>query len=160
MTRSPQNGVTDFIICLKSRETEPKPVGKVGIYSGRPSNEIGFLLVRRYWHMGYAREALMKALDHICGMRNEDHEGKEVEDGRVGDGDCVLSKVEMTSEWMYPSISADTDPRNMASNGLLQKIGFVKSGYAEKSMKIGETWVDSQYWRLDREKWVDKRVLT
>lgn len=45
-------------------------------------------------------------------------------------------------------ITADTDPRNMASVRLLQRHGFVETGRAEKTWLIGGQWFDSIYWRL------------
>lgn len=44
-------------------------------------------------------------------------------------------------------ITADTDPRNRASIGLLQRHGFVETGRAQKTWLIGGQWFDSIYWR-------------
>ncbi len=45
-------------------------------------------------------------------------------------------------------IIADTDPRNMASIGLLQRHGFVETGRAKNTWLIGGQYYDSIYWRL------------
>ena len=45
-------------------------------------------------------------------------------------------------------ITADTDPRNMASIRLLQKHGFAETGRAARTWHIGGEWFDSVYWRL------------
>lgn len=46
-------------------------------------------------------------------------------------------------------LTADTDPRNIASIRLLERHGFVETGRAEKTWLIGGEWFDSIYWRLD-----------
>lgn len=46
-------------------------------------------------------------------------------------------------------LTADTDPRNMASIRLLERHGFVETGRAEKTWLIGDQWYDSIYWRLE-----------
>jgi RimJ/RimL family protein N-acetyltransferase len=46
-------------------------------------------------------------------------------------------------------LTADTDPRNVASIRLLQRNGFVETGRAEKTWLIGGQWFDSIYWRLE-----------
>jgi ribosomal-protein-alanine N-acetyltransferase len=45
-------------------------------------------------------------------------------------------------------ITADVDPRNAASLGLLGKLGFVKTGEAKATMKVGGLWVDSVFLEL------------
>jgi RimJ/RimL family protein N-acetyltransferase len=81
-------------------------------------NEIGFLFARAVWGSGYAHEALTAAL----------HFGFD----RLG----------------FSSVRADVDPGNARSLKLLERIGFQRTGYAERTFKIGETWVDSVYLEL------------
>lgn len=45
-------------------------------------------------------------------------------------------------------ITADVDPRNTASLALLKKLGFVKTGEAKATLKVGGVWVDSVYLEL------------
>jgi ribosomal-protein-alanine N-acetyltransferase len=45
-------------------------------------------------------------------------------------------------------IAADVDPRNAASIGLLIRLGFVQTGEAKATAKVGEEWVDSLYFEL------------
>lgn len=45
-------------------------------------------------------------------------------------------------------LTADTDPRNIASIRLLQRHGFVETGRASRTWLIGGEWFDSIYWRL------------
>ncbi|WP_370399165.1 GNAT family N-acetyltransferase [Sulfitobacter sp. JB4-11] len=45
-------------------------------------------------------------------------------------------------------ITADVDPNNAASIGLLNKLGFVETGRAARTLQIAEDWFDSVYFRL------------
>jgi RimJ/RimL family protein N-acetyltransferase len=45
-------------------------------------------------------------------------------------------------------ITADVDPRNAASIGLLTRLGFERTGEAKASAKVGDEWVDSLYFEL------------
>jgi [ribosomal protein S5]-alanine N-acetyltransferase len=94
--------------------------------------EIGFLLARDYWGKGLAQEALQAILPHLF--------------ERIG----------------FEHLTADIDPRNKASERLLKKVGFEFDGYQERSMQIGDEWVDSQYLKLTKERWmsVNKDVST
>lgn len=84
-------------------------------------NEIGFLFHRDVWGQGIAREATGALL-------------------RYGFG--ALS---------FASVRADVDPANTRSLTLLERLGFQRTGYAERTFKIGETWVDSVYLELKAE---------
>ena len=46
-------------------------------------------------------------------------------------------------------LTADTDPRNIASRRLLAKAGFQETGHAARTWLIGEEWHDSIYYRLE-----------
>jgi RimJ/RimL family protein N-acetyltransferase len=45
-------------------------------------------------------------------------------------------------------IAADVDPRNAASIGLLTRLGFVRTGEAKATVKVGDEWADSLYFEL------------
>lgn len=64
MVGGEQNGVTDFIICLKP---DLIPIGKIGVWQGE---EIGFLLSRSYWRQGLALEALNGILTYLFRYRD------------------------------------------------------------------------------------------
>ena len=49
-----------------------------------------------------------------------------------------------------PEMTADADPHNEASLGLLRKLGFVETGRAERTFLIGGEWFDSVYLALRR----------
>jgi len=52
----------------------------------------------------------------------------------------------------YPieAVTADVDPRNAASLGVLRKLGFVETGRAERTFLIGGEWCDSVYLAVAR----------
>jgi ribosomal-protein-alanine N-acetyltransferase len=81
-------------------------------------NEIGFLFHRDVWGQGIAREAVAALL----------HYGFET--------------------LRFASVRADVDPANLRSLMLLERLGFKRTGYAERTFKIGENWVDSVYLEL------------
>ena len=84
-------------------------------------NEIGFLFSRAVWGKGYAQEAMIAVLRY---------------------GFAQLG---------FTSVRADVDPNNERSLKLLERVGFQRTGYAERTFKIGEVWVDSVYLELDAE---------
>jgi RimJ/RimL family protein N-acetyltransferase len=45
-------------------------------------------------------------------------------------------------------ITADADPRNAASIGLLTRLGFARTGEARATIKVGDEWADSLYFEL------------
>lgn len=158
--------MTDFIIDLKPDRADekdaerPEVIGKVGVYYQRPSNEIGFLIARKHWAKGLAREALTAVLDHLFGLENTSFclgfglEGNEKQE--LSRNPSQLTVAELQSRWLYPSITADTDPRNAASIGLLHSLGFVENGYAKNTVQLGDECCDSQYWKLERQRWLDR----
>ena len=81
-------------------------------------NEIGFLFRRDVWGQGIAQEAVRALL-------------------RYGFETLMLK-----------SVRADVDPANAGSLKLLERLGFQRTGTAERTFKIGETWVDSVYLEL------------
>lgn len=48
----------------------------------------------------------------------------------------------------WPKIVAEIDPRNDRSQRLLTSLGFVQTGFKEKTLQLGELWVDSAYFAL------------
>lgn len=81
-------------------------------------NEIGFFFDPACWGKGYAREALIA----FCAYGLE-----------------TLGFVE---------IVADVDPDNAASLALLERVGFVRTGTAAKTIEIDGKWFDSVYLAL------------
>lgn len=85
--------------------------------------EVGFILAPRVWGRGLAREAVGAAVDHVF---------------REG-----LTEV----------VTADVDPENLASIRLLERLGFERTGSAERTWNIGGVWKDSLYFALTRDRW-------
>jgi len=83
--------------------------------------EIGFILHPDAWGQGLAREALEAVTPYAF------------------------------RQFPVPSLNADVDPRNAASLALLGQLGFVETGRAERTYRIGEEWCDSIYLSLYRE---------
>ena len=82
--------------------------------------EFGFILHPDVWGQGFGTEAAAAFLRHAFAT--------------------------------YPmeAITADVDPRNTASLGVLGKLGFVETGRAERTFLLGEEWCDSVYLALRR----------
>jgi ribosomal-protein-alanine N-acetyltransferase len=49
-------------------------------------------------------------------------------------------------------LTADVDPRNARSLGLLKRVGFTETSRAVSTWLVGETWCDSVYLRLEMAK--------
>ena len=83
--------------------------------------EIGFILHPDYWGQGFAREAVRAVVDHVFGRF-----------------------------FGVPAIIADVDPRNAASLALLNRLGFVETHRAARTIQVGDTWCDSIYLARER----------
>jgi RimJ/RimL family protein N-acetyltransferase len=59
--------------------------------------------------------------------------------------EMVIARARMRA---VKRITADVDPRNLASIGLLTRLGFVHTGEAEATIKVGDEWADSVYLEL------------
>ena len=81
--------------------------------------EFGFILARAHWGKGYATEALAAFLEH---RRAVDPGGR---------------------------LTADVDPRNERSIGLLMRHGFVETGRAKATWTVGGEVCDSVYLALE-----------
>lgn len=85
--------------------------------------DIGYILHPDAWGRGYAREAASAAIDHLFATTDHD------------------------------TITADVDPDNAASLGLMARLGFVRTGFAERTWNIAGAWKDSVYLALTRASW-------
>lgn len=81
--------------------------------------EVGILLHPGLWGLGLAREALEAAIGHLFSWHGMD------------------------------ALTAEADPRNARSLGLLTRLGFRETGRAERTMQWGQEWCDSVYLTLD-----------
>ncbi len=82
--------------------------------------EIGFILRPDLWGRGYAFEAASAVVAHVFATRAIDE------------------------------LVADVDPGNAASLRLLERLGFVETGRAERTYCIDGVWADSIYLALRR----------
>lgn len=82
--------------------------------------EIGYILHPDVWGRGYAREALSAAVAHIFATTD------------------------------IAKLTADVDPRNTASIGLLHRLGFSETHRAKGTWQVGDELCDSVYFALPR----------
>lgn len=54
-------------------------------------------------------------------------------------------------------LTAGTDPRNIASNRVLEKLGFRREAHHRQSVKTHEGWCDEYFWGLLASEWRDAR---
>lgn len=82
--------------------------------------EIGYILHPDHWGKGYAREAMEAVIAHLFATRGLER------------------------------ITADVDPRNKASIGLLLRLGFAETHRARGTWQVGDELCDSVYFALPR----------
>lgn len=90
--------------------------------------EFGFILHPDVWRRGIAYEAATAYIAHVFATQPID------------------------------AITADVDPRNDASLGLLKKLGFKETGRAENTFLIGGVWYHSIYLALARADWQNRQT--
>ncbi|HVI89608.1 MAG TPA: GNAT family N-acetyltransferase [Dongiaceae bacterium] len=91
-------------------------------------NELGYIFDKAYWGQGFASEAVSTLVDHTFFFFRD-----------------------------WDEITADIDPRNLASGKLLQRLGFRPTTYKERTFCIGGEWSDSQYFALTRVDWLARQ---
>lgn len=93
---------------MKAIVLDGKAVGSISLDRGLGKHackaEVGYVVARSYWSYGIASAALLQVLE-------------------LGFKDLDISRIE-----------AYVDPKNIASIKVLEKCGFKKEGYLEKSM--------------------------
>lgn len=82
--------------------------------------DVGYILHPDVWGQGLAGEAVGAVIDHVFSTRAVD------------------------------TLTADVDPENAASIRLLQRLGFVRNGFGERTWNVGGVWKDSLYFALSR----------
>ena len=92
------------------------------------SPEFGFILHPDVWRRGIAYEAATAYIGHVFATQG------------------------------IEAITADVDPRNAASLGLLAKLGFVETGRAKNTFLIGGVWCHSIYLALSRTDWQSRQI--
>jgi len=92
----------------------------IGTAGMHKDDEVGFLLHPDYWRQGIVTEAMNAIIPHLFATTD------------------VLR------------LTADADPRNAASVGMLKSLGFVETGRAANTYCIAGVWSDSVYFALPR----------
>jgi [ribosomal protein S5]-alanine N-acetyltransferase len=82
--------------------------------------DFGFMIHPAFWGRGFASEASVAFIAHA--FRNT----------------------------AATELLADVDPRNIASLRVLDRVGFVETGRAERTFLLGDEWCDSIYLKLRR----------
>jgi len=82
--------------------------------------DVGYILHPDFWGQGLAAEAVGAAIDHVFAADQ------------------------------FEILTADVDPENAASIRLLERLGFVRTGFAEKTWNVGGVWKDSLFYALAR----------
>ena len=82
--------------------------------------DVGYILHPDCWGQGLASEAVGAAVDHVFRT-------------------CGLE-----------TLTADVDPENAASIRLLERLGFVRTGFGERTWNVGGVWKDSVFYALSR----------
>jgi RimJ/RimL family protein N-acetyltransferase len=112
---------------------EKKDCTKIGyVYHFLNGNllEIGYNLVPNDRRKGYCTEAVRIIVDYLFLSRD------------------------------IARIQAQTHPRNVASQKVLEKAGFKKEGTLRKSYFLRGEWTDSLIYSILREEWKEPKILT
>jgi RimJ/RimL family protein N-acetyltransferase len=81
-----------------------------------------------------------------------------------GKGYCTEA-VNIMVDYLFLSkesrrIQAHTDLRNVASQKVLEKVGFRKEGTLRKNLFVRGEWRDAYLYSILREEWKDPKILT
>ncbi|KAF1030100.1 MAG: putative ribosomal N-acetyltransferase YdaF [Pseudomonas sp.] len=119
LLRSSQAG--EDLVCIVALPDTGEVIGTCDLFNVDVQcrrAEIGFTLNRAYWGKGYMREAASAVIEHAFGSAG-------------------LRRIE-----------ADIDPRNTASAGLLERLGFVREGLLRERWMVGSEISDSALYGL------------
>ena len=112
---------------------EKKDGSKIGGISHFPVGElleIGYTIIPSERNRGYCTEAVKIIVDYL-----------------------FLSKD-------IVRIQAGTNPKNVASQRVLEKVGFKKEGLVRKSVFVRGKWEDGFLYSILREEWKESKILT
>jgi RimJ/RimL family protein N-acetyltransferase len=99
---------------------------------------------------------------HIAGKQLEI--GYSLVPDERGKGYCSEA-VQIMVDYLFLSkdierIQAQTDPRNLASQKVLEKAGFKKEGILRRNFFSRGEWVDACIYSILREEWKEPKILT
>ena len=112
---------------------EKKDESKIGYIGHRPvgrSQELGYAILPSERKKGYCSESVMIMVDYL-----------------------FLSKD-------IVRVQAQTDPRNLASQKVLEKAGFKKEGILRRNFFQRGEWKDAYIYSILREEWKEPKILT
>lgn len=92
----------------------------IGTAGMHHADEVGFILHPDYWRQGIISEAMGAIIPHLFAVTD------------------------------HAQLTADADPRNSASVGILKSLGFKETHRAERTYCINGEWSDSVYFALQR----------
>lgn len=92
----------------------------IGMAGLYEGDEIGFMLHPAHWRKGYGTQALQAIIPYLFDITD------------------------------LAQLTADVDPRNAASIGLLTSLGFQETHRAKNTFCINGNWADSIYFALER----------
>jgi ribosomal-protein-alanine N-acetyltransferase len=99
---------------------------------------------------------------HIAGRQLEI--GYSLVPNERGKGYCSEA-VKIMVDYLFLSkdigrIQAQTDPRNVASQKVLEKVGFKKEGTLRRNFFMRGEWRDAYIYSILREEWKEPKILT
>jgi [ribosomal protein S5]-alanine N-acetyltransferase len=112
------------------RREDARVLGTLSLHHYQEQNEcaeIGYMLAREFWGMGYMHEALTAMVGHVFG------------------------------ELGVRRLEADTDPRNAASIRALERLGFVREGLLRERWVVAGVVSDSLLLGLLRSDWIARQ---
>ena len=109
---------------------QDKMIGKCILFQFSRENraEIGYILNRKYWRQGLTYQALGAVIDFAFNT-------------------LKLHRIE-----------ADVDTENLASIGLLEKLGFKREGLFRERWRVYDEWQDSLMLGLLKQDWLAKKA--
>ncbi|MBB5745390.1 GNAT family N-acetyltransferase [Brevundimonas variabilis] len=126
-TRAETEGWLDRMIAGNAGGSVDFVIERDGVVIGKAGcwrvPDIGYILHPDHWGQGLATEAVRATID------------------------AVFAHTEVET------LTADVDPENAASIRLLERLGFHRTGFAERTWHIGGEWKDSFYYALPRAEW-------
>jgi RimJ/RimL family protein N-acetyltransferase len=99
---------------------------------------------------------------HVAGRQLEI--GYSLLPNERGKGYCSEA-IKIMADYLFLSkdtgrIQAQTDPRNIASQKVLEKAGFKNEGTLRKSFFMRGEWRDAYIYSILREEWKEPKILT
>jgi len=120
------------------------------IVEKKDGSKIGFIVYFHVLHLGTGTKQLEIGYSLVPNERGKGH-GTEA--------------VQIMVDYLFLSrdatrIQAQTDQRNVASQKVLEKVGFKKEGILRRNFFIRGEWTDDYIYSILREKWKEPKILT